>query len=122
MSFDLQAPPPVTQDITELNEWCWRLWSWLQNLRMNENLMASETKNWGSLADGAMLSEDVTVTGAALGDFAIASMSIDIADLNIEAQVTAADTVTVILTNNGGADPTNLDSGTLRVMVIKQQE
>jgi hypothetical protein len=101
---------------TVLTQW-WQLFQ--EIIPFKEVLFASETKDWGSLANGSMLSEDVTVTGAALGDFAIASMSVDVADLNLEAQVTASNTVTVVLTNNGAVDPTNLGSGTLRVMVIK---
>jgi hypothetical protein len=84
-----------------------------------EILFGSETKDWGSLATDAMLAENVTVTGAALGDFALASMSVDIADLGLDAHVTAANTVTVTLTNVGAANPTDLGSGTLSVMVFK---
>ena len=84
---------------------------------LNGNLTNSVTKDWANLANGAEDAQDVTVTGAALGDYALASMSIDVTDLTITASVTAADTVTVILTNNtGGA--IDLGSGTLSVMVI----
>ena len=52
------------------------------------------------------------VTGAAMtGDFAVATMSIDVVDLTITASVTAANTVTVVLGNfTGGA--IDLGSGT----------
>ena len=79
---------------------------------LNAYLQASETKDWGNIADGDEEAEEVTVTGAALGDFAVASMSIDITDLVLTAAVTAANTVTVSLSNDtGGA--INLGSGTL---------
>ena len=54
-----------------------------------------------------------------MGDFAIASFSRDVTDLVLNAQVTAADTVTCILANNtGGA--IDLASGTVYVKVIKR--
>jgi|TARA_R110000751_G_scaffold163272_2_gene269586 hypothetical protein len=85
--------------------------------KLSSYMAGSETKDWGSIADGDELSEDVTVTGAALGDFAVASMSIDVTDLIITASVTAANVVTVMLSNNtGGA--IDLGSGTLFVRAI----
>jgi len=85
---------------------------------LNAYLQGSETKDWGSISDGDEAAEEVTVTGAALGDFAVATMSIDVTDLVITASVTAANTVTVILSNEtGGA--IDLGSGTLTVKVFK---
>ena len=82
--------------------------------------IASETKDWGSVNDGDEAAEEVTVTGAQLGDFALASMSIDTTDITLTATVTAADTVTVILANNtGGA--IDLGSGTLYVIVMPRE-
>ncbi len=75
--------------------------------------------NPGSIANGAEEAKEVTVTGAQLGDFAIASFSLDVTDLMLNAQVTAANTVTVILTNNtGGA--INLGSGTVYIRVMQK--
>lgn len=77
----------------------------------------SATWDAASIADGNEVAQEVTVTGAALGDFAIASHGVDVADLVLDAKVTAADTVTAVLANNtGGA--INLASSTLRVVVI----
>jgi len=85
---------------------------------LNGYLTGSETKDFGSIADGNEEAEEVTVTGAALGDFAVASMSIDVTDLVVTAEVTASNTVTVVLLNNtGGA--IDLGSGTLTVRVFK---
>jgi hypothetical protein len=82
--------------------------------------IASETKDWGSVADGDEATEDVAVSGAQLGDFAFASMSIDTTDITLTATVTAADVATVVLANNtGGA--IDLGSGTLYVMVIPRE-
>ena len=77
--------------------------------------------NPGSIADGDEEAKEITIEGAALTDFALASFSLDITDLTLDAQVTAKDTITCVLANNtGGA--INLKSGTLYVMVIKREE
>ena len=87
--------------------------------KMYQGLTGSATWNASSIANGAEEAKEVTVTGAQLGDFAIASMSIDITDLVLDAQVTAANTVTCVLANNtGGA--INLGSGTVYVKVIER--
>lgn len=84
-------------------------------------LEASETFDAGSIADGDEEVGEITVTGAVLGDFCLASLSIDVADLAITAAVTAADTVTYQLLNNtGGA--VDLASATVRVRVLPQGE
>lgn len=80
-------------------------------------LSGSATWNASSIADGDEEVKEVTVTGAALGDFVLVSASIDVADLALVAQVTAADTVTCQLLNNtGGA--IDLASMTVAVKVI----
>jgi hypothetical protein len=81
-------------------------------------LSGSETKDWGSLVDGAGASEDVTVYGAALGDFCVASMSVDVVDIVVTCNVTAANVATVRLQNET-TGTVDLASGTLRVQVIK---
>ena len=93
---------------------------WINQLpAINSYIEASETKDWGSLGDGNELTEDVTVTGAAMtGDFAVATMSVDVVDLTITASVTAANTVTVVLGNFTGGS-LDLGSGTLYVKVFK---
>lgn len=80
-------------------------------------LQASETFDAGSIADGDEEVGEITVTGAALGDFVLVSHSLDVADLAITAAVTAANTVTYQLLNNtGGA--VDLGSGTVTVRVL----
>ena len=82
-------------------------------------LAGSATWDPGSIADGDEEATDITVTGAALGDFVLASFSLDVADLVLTAQVTAANTVTAQLANNtGGA--VDLGSGTVRVLVLRR--
>ena len=77
----------------------------------------SATWNPGSIAVGSFEAKDVTVTGAALGDYAIASFSLDVTDLQMSCNVTAANTVTVVLTNNTAA-AVNLASGTVRALAF----
>ena len=73
----------------------------------------------GSIADGDEEAKEVTVTGAALGDFVLASLSIDVADLVLTGAVTAANTVTLSLANNtGGA--IDLASCTAYARVMKR--
>jgi len=94
---------------------------WAERLKEQLNLSYTGSDTWdaASIADGDEEAKEVTVTGAALGDFAIASLSIDIVDLVLNAQVTAANTVTCILANNtGGA--IDLASCTVYVLVIRR--
>jgi len=79
---------------------------------------ASATWDPGSIADGDEEAKEVDVVGVVLGDFALASFSKDLADLILDAQITATDKVTCVLANNtGGA--IDLASGTLYIRVIK---
>lgn len=73
----------------------------------------------GSLIVGASESKDVTVTSAAVGDPASAGLTgIAAVGWKIEAVVTAANTVTVTITNNT-AGTVNLPNGTVRAVVEK---
>lgn len=74
----------------------------------------SKTQDWADLASGAEQTTTVTCTGAALGDLAEASMSVDLAGTKLTAYVSSANTVTVIHRNDTGGN-VNLASGTLRV-------
>ena len=80
--------------------------------------VGSETKDWASLVDAAGASEDVSVYSAALGDYCLASMSVDIVDISVTCNVTAAGVATVRLQNESTAT-VDLASGTLRVAVYK---
>jgi hypothetical protein len=87
-------------------------------LRPRQFLQASDTWDPGSIDDGDEEAADVNCDDAELGDFAIASFSLDVSDLVLDAQVTSANTVTCVLANNtGGA--VDLGSGTIRVRVFK---
>lgn len=111
----------------DLPEWTKKLAAHLEKMysalavRINFNIGQSGYTTWdpGSIADGDEEAKEVTVTNAVLGDFAIASFSLDVADLTLNAQVTAAGVVTCVLANNtGGA--IDLGSGTLRAKVMKK--
>lgn len=72
----------------------------------------------GAIADGGALSIDVTVTGAALGDFAVAALNLDTQGLVLSAAVKSANTVTVTLANNTGG-PVTIGSSVVYVKVFK---
>lgn len=115
--IDLRFPPTIADD--DATKWLRELYWWLSGLHLNQMLVGSATWDAGSIADGDEEAKEVTITGAALGDYCVSSLSIDIADLTLDAQVTAADTITCVLANNtGGA--IDLGSATIYVMVIKK--
>ena len=83
---------------------------------MSSFLNASLAWNVGDILDGDEASLDITVTGAALGDFVDVSASLDTLDLVLSAKVTAANTVTVSLSNTTGGTVDAL-TPTMRVRV-----
>ena len=78
---------------------------------------AKGTIDFGSVADGDEAVDTIAVPGVALGDVVIGvSASVDVADLNLTAAVTAANEVTVQVNNNtGGA--IDLASAVYKVVV-----
>lgn len=89
-------------------------------LRAGHQLL-SGTTTWdpASVADGAVVNTTVTVTGAAVGDPAYASLStVTVANVILGAVVTAANTVSVTLHNKTGA-AYDAASGTLKAVVFK---
>lgn len=90
-------------------------------LQPRSYLEGSATWDAASIADGDEEAKEITVTGAALGDFCLCSIGVDVVDLVLSGQVTAANTVTASLANNtGGA--LDLASATVRARVWKQDE
>lgn len=87
------------------------------------DVVASVTKTVdpASLADAAGASTDVTVTGAALGDFVLLGPGVDVADVTVSAFVTAANTVTIRVQNESGG-AVNLASSTWNIMVLRPAE
>ncbi|HYN54398.1 MAG TPA: hypothetical protein VES38_06810 [Methylotenera sp.] len=82
-------------------------------------LSGSAVYDTASLIDGAGATTTITVTGAALGDFAMVSAGVDLAGITVTAYVSAADTVSVRLQNESGGT-LDLASTTLRARVLPQ--
>lgn len=86
---------------------------------LTESLLeGSATYDPPSLIDAAGATTTITVTGAALGDFAEASFSRDLQGITATAWVSATDTVSVRFQNETGGT-LDLLSGTLRARVRK---
>ena len=81
-------------------------------------LRGSATYTAGAVSDGSFTAQDITISGVVLGDWAIASFSADITDLQLNAAVTATDTVSVTFYNQTGAGVT--PSGTIYIEVTKR--
>ena len=64
-----------------------------------------------SILDGDEYAQDATVPGAALGDFVLLAPELDSADLQFYGVVTAANTVSVQLSNMTGGTLTTFASG-----------
>lgn len=88
------------------------------NTLISWGLAGSATWNPASLVDGAGESKDITVTGAALGDFALCSPGVDLVDITVSAVVTAANTVTVRIQNET-TGTVDLASSTWKVLVLR---
>ena len=82
-------------------------------------IQGSATYDPASLADGAGATTTVTVPGAVLGDYAVASFSLDLQGITVTAYVSAANTVSVRFQNET-AGILDLGSGTLRALVIRR--
>jgi hypothetical protein len=80
----------------------------------------SDTTSWdpGLVGSASRAEKDITVQGAALGDFALATFDKDLQGCGFSAYVSAANTVTCVINNNTGSGKTIL-SGTLKVLVFK---
>jgi hypothetical protein len=81
-------------------------------------LTGTATFDPASLADGAGATTTVAVAGAALGDAAVASFSLDTQGITIAAWVSAANTVSVRFQNESGGT-LDIASGTLKATVFR---
>lgn len=88
-------------------------------VQLEKALTGSATYDPASIAVGGSVSTTVTVTGAAVGDHAVASFSNSLQGLSLTAYVSATDTVTCVFSNNT-AGAVDLASGTLRAKVVRQ--
>lgn len=81
-------------------------------------LTATATYNPPSLALGASDTiQTMTLTGAVMGDIVAMSFSVDLAGAVIKGWVSAANTVSYYFTNENGANPLDLGSGTVRAVI-----
>jgi hypothetical protein len=71
----------------------------------------------GLIGAGAQISTTVTVTGAALGQYAVANFSLDLQLVELAAYVSAPNTVTCLFKNGTGGGVT-LAAGTLSARVF----
>lgn len=114
-------PDPTTEDVAALIH---DLVDYLEILRRALSRQTphyqtgSATFNPSNLVDGAGETTTVTVTGAALGDLAFASFSLDLQAILLTAWVSATDVVSVRFQNEttGAVD---LASGTLRAYAMR---
>jgi uncharacterized membrane protein len=86
----------------------------------NGFLIGETTYDPPNLVDGTGTTTTVTVAGAVLGDFAIASFSNDLQGITLTAFVSAAHTASVRFQNESGG-ALDLASGTLRALVLRRQ-
>jgi hypothetical protein len=91
---------------------------WFEQHRNLDYLSGSASYGPPSLPHGAGARTTVTVPGAALGDFAEASFSLDLQGISMTAYVSAANSVSVRFQNESGGT-LDLGRGTLRVRVRK---
>lgn len=92
---------------------------WVFNMHSGKyDYFATKTFDPPSVATANKTSTTITVTGAVLGDFVVASFSLGLQQIIMNAYVSAADTVTVDYWNFTGS-PINLASGTIRVGVYR---
>lgn len=91
---------------------------WFEQWRSKEYIPNSAAYDPPNLADGAGVTTTVALVGAALGDYAEASFSLDLQGIMVTAWVSAADVISIRFQNEtGGA--LDLANGTLRVRVRK---
>lgn len=89
-----------------------------QLLRALKGIEASATYDPAELANGSAASTNMSVPGAAAGDFVQAAFTQPLQGILLMAWVVSADTVRVRFQNNTGTT-INLSEGTLRVRVTK---
>ena len=118
---NLYATPPFKSPVTTPERTVTLSWQTYVNAlsRLTKVRIADAAYDPGSLASGAAVTVSVTVHGARLGDFAVASFTAPDSGVVLLAQVTAADTASVTFLNLS-AGAVDLAAGTLRVRVEMQ--
>jgi hypothetical protein len=106
----------VVLDARTLAQWGWNGSAW--TLVAPRLLQASISYDPPSLAASEGVTTAVAVAGAALGDFARASFSLDLQRIALTAWASAEDTVSVRF-QNGTVGVVDLGSGALRLEIEK---
>jgi hypothetical protein len=104
----------VVFDAATLTQWGWNGSAW--TLVAPRLLPASVTYDPPGLAAGEGVTTTASVAGATLGDFARASISLDLLGIALAAWVSAADPFSVRF-QNGTAGAVDLRSGSLRAWI-----
>lgn len=113
------APPPEQTTVLRSDGRMglqWLAWLGAVHRRLAREREFSVAIDPPSIAAGAAWWVQVTAKGAKPGDTAVAALTVADRDIAVSAQVTAADTITVWLRNNGVA-AVDLGAGTLRVTI-----
>jgi hypothetical protein len=79
---------------------------------------ARQTLDPVTLDDGETQAIDVTVTGAAVGDFVLIAPGVDVDGIVVSATIKSANTVEIVLQNETTAEK-NLASSTWNLLVLK---
>lgn len=118
MTTIASAPPRIDSDLSLLTKWRENVYIILKRL-LATRIRFSATFNPPDIANNASASQAFTVTGAAVGDIALAAMDQDLTGMTLYAYGSAANEVTVVFTNNSGGAK-NVPSGTIYIDVYKR--
>jgi hypothetical protein len=88
------------------------------SINVSNVLEGSDTVDLVQLAVGEQTNKEITVTGAIVGDSAIASIGVDVDDLIVTAQVTEENKVTIVFSNESDGN-VNLAETTFTCRVFK---
>ena len=97
-----------------------RLYHAWEPVNPTTRILDSYLNSWtpGTIANGSQAVKTITIVGAALGDFCIASYSNSLGNGVISASVTSANTVQAVISNTSGSSISPV-AGILRVRLIK---
>lgn len=104
--FENNKIGPVTTDSTALVDYLGPVYT------------ASTTATLGTISNNASATATITIAGANLGDFCMASCSVDLQGMTISAYVSTVNTVIVVVTNNTGGAKT-LGAATFRATATR---
>lgn len=80
-------------------------------------IKATATVDPAAFVDNESQEINVTVAGAKVGDFVLVAPGVDLTEATFSAYVSAADTVTIVISMTGG-DTNNVASSTWNILVL----